>query len=194
MTTKQEQTAATTARLLQVAREEFTLRGYADVALEDVVAAAGVTRGALYHHFGSKVGLFRAVFDEVQGLVSDAIIEATADEVDAWHELVVGCRTYLHVCARPSVHRILLIDGPAVLGWSYWRSVDGEQSARLLDEVLRRIESQRVIPRGSARAAASLISGALNEAVLWIADSADRDRDLAAAQRVLRRLLDGLRS
>lgn len=163
---------ATQARILAAARELFTERGYAGVALEDVAAAAQVTRGAVYHHFGSKQGLFEAVHVSVQRAVAEEIERATADIVDPQQALEVGCRAFLAASVSAEFRRILLLDGPAVLGWATWRSLDAAHSGALLDEVLRELQAAGRLTVPSARAAAVLLSGAMNEAVLWIADAA----------------------
>src|SRR3954447_18136356 len=121
---KQDQrSAATREKLLAAGRELFGARGYADVGTEEIVRAAGVTRGALYHQFADKRDLFRAVFEELEAQrIADAeaqIAEAT-DLLDALRR---GCRGWLEACLRPEAERIVLTDAPAVLGWEEWRAI-----------------------------------------------------------------------
>src|SRR3954451_15673224 len=121
--TKAAQSEATRAKLLAAGRELFGARGYADVGTEEIVRAAGVPRGALYHQFADKRDLFRAVFEELESqLVTDAA--RGLDEVnDLLGSLKAGCRGWLEACLRPEAERIVLTDAPAVLGWREWREI-----------------------------------------------------------------------
>ena len=118
MSTRAEQRAATRARLVAAARERFAEHGYAAVSLPEVVAAAGVTKGALYHQFASKRDLFRAVLADVQAQVA-AEVEAAAARSGS---LLAGCEAFLRASTAPGVERIMLVDGPAVLGWAVWHA------------------------------------------------------------------------
>src|SRR5881398_3481078 len=111
-TLKEEHAEATRAALIASARALFAERGYAAVSIEEIVRRARVTRGALYHHFEDKADLFRAVFERVQRL-----LDAASSQPDPARHLEVGCHAFLDACAEPDVQRIVLLDGPAVLGW-----------------------------------------------------------------------------
>lgn len=169
---------ATAARVLATARELFVARGYADVGLEEVAAAAGVTRGAVYHHYRSKQALFEAVLAEVQREVAEAI--AAAATGDAREQLERGCRAFLAAAVAPEVRRILLVDAPAVLGWAVWRAHDAA-GTRLLAE--------GVAAAGLAPAFTPLLNGALNEAALWIAAAPDREAALEQAWSAFQKML-----
>jgi AcrR family transcriptional regulator len=194
---KAEQREQTTRALVALAREQFAARGYANVALEDIVAAAGVTRGALYHHFDGKLGLFRAVLDEVGGAVGARVAAAADAESDGWAALRVGCRAFLECALDPAIARILLIDAPAVLGWEAWRAMDEQNAMRLLREQLAElVDAERIalIDSGHGREAqiaalAHTLSGAMNELALWIAGSPTPDVTLRAAWAVLDAML-----
>src|ERR1700704_3642848 len=100
----------------------FAERGYAGVATEDVVRQAGVTRGALYHHFkAGKEELFRAVLVQVSAETAKRVAARAREQRDPWDALVVGIDEFLDACATRDVQRIVLLDGPAVLGWDLWR-------------------------------------------------------------------------
>ncbi|MGC4938199.1 TetR/AcrR family transcriptional regulator [Kribbella sp. DT2] len=169
-----EQRERTRSVLLEVSRRLFASRGYAAVGLADLVAAAGVTKGALYHHFeGGKTDLFRAVLEQVHEEIGTTVA-ATADaESDPWDQLTAGCRAFLVAATDPAVRRILLIDGPAVLGWRDWRAIDDAQSASHLAESLELLVETGVISRQPVAPLARLLSGAMNEAALWLAETED---------------------
>ena len=125
------------------------------------------TRGAVYHHFGSKVGLFTAVVDDAQSVVAAAVAEAAPD--DGWPAIEAGSIAFMRAVVDPAVRRILLVDGPAVLGWTAWRELDAAHSGRLLADGLGALDDLAVDPA----AAAALLNGAMNEAALWIAAGGD---------------------
>lgn len=192
-TTKAAQRAETTARLLTIARAQFAEHGYAQAATETIVRLAGVTRGALYHHFGSKEGLFQAVVAEVQRSVAQQVAEAAAGGDDPWEQLLAGCRAFLRACLEADVQRILLLDGPAVIGWEAWRALDAKHGMRLLEEGLGELVALGQIQPVAVPAATHLLSGAMNEAVLWAARAAAPQQALDEAIVVLEQLLSGLR-
>lgn len=192
-TTKAAQRAETTARLLAIARVQFAEHGYAQAATESIVRLAGVTRGALYHYFDSKEGLFRAVVAAVQHDVARKVAAAAADCDDPWEQLRAGCRAFLRACLEPDVQRILLLDGPAVLGWEAWRALDAEHAMRLLAAGIDELVAQGRIQSISAPAVTHLLSGAMNEAVLWAARAAEPQQALDEAIVALDHLLAGLK-
>ena len=120
--TKAAQREATVAALTAAARALFAERGYADVGTEEIVQRAGVTRGALYHHFkGGKEDLFRAVLIQVSAETTSRVLAAASAAGDPWDELVWRDRGVPRLLGHPEVQRIVLVDGPAVLGWDVWR-------------------------------------------------------------------------
>ena len=190
---KAEQTAATTRKLVEVGRELFAARGFAHTGTEDLVRAAGVTRGALYHHFADKTALFHAVLDQVQREVGAAVEEVAARYDNPWDQLTSGCRAFLEACTRPDTQQIMLIDGPAVLGWSAWRQMDSQYSFQSLREGVSVLVRDGVIADQSVDALAHLLSGAMNEAALWVVQSATPAATLIEATESLGRLLAALR-
>ncbi|NRQ35657.1 TetR/AcrR family transcriptional regulator [Nonomuraea sp. NN258] len=186
---QREQTLRT---LLAESRSLFAARGYAAVGLAEIVRSAGVTKGALYHHFDGKAALFRAVLQQVQQEVGERIAAAADAHADPWEQLLAGCRAFLAAGADPEVRQIMLIDGPAVLGWNEWRAMDEAASARHLTDALTTLVGDGTIAAQPVEPLARLLSGAMNEAVLWLAASQD-PRDLADSTAALTRLLDGLR-
>ncbi|MDB1087992.1 TetR/AcrR family transcriptional regulator [Streptomyces sp. ACA25] len=195
-----EQREETRRALLAEGRRRFARHGYGSVVLAEVAAATGVTKGAAYHHFGSKAGLFRAVLEQVQQEVAEQVVSAAEAHRDPWQQLTAGCRAFLTAGSDPEVRRVMLIDGPAVLGWNEWRRMDEGASARHLEEALTVLVEAGIIPRQPVTPLARLLSGAMNEAALWLAqpdgtgDGTGADVEAEAeAEAALVRLLEGLR-
>ncbi|WP_378737754.1 TetR/AcrR family transcriptional regulator [Nocardia brasiliensis] len=188
-----EQRVATRRALLRESRRLFAAKGYGAVGLSEIVTAAGVTKGALYHNFDSKAELFAAVLEQVQIEVGERVAAAADAVEDRWEQLVAGCEAFLTTCTDPEIQRIMLIDGPAVLGWHEWRAMDAAQSARHLDEALTALIEAGVLATQPVAPLTHLLSGAMNEAALWLATSTDPDA-LADTTAALRRLLEACRT
>nr|WP_203596984.1 TetR/AcrR family transcriptional regulator [Actinomadura bangladeshensis] len=179
--------------MLAEGRRRFAADGYHDVVLAEVAQAAGVTKGAAYHHFASKAGLFRAVVSEVQHELGERVADAARRYDDPWEQLRAGCRAFLAAGRDPVVRRIVLLDAPAVLGWDEWRAMDEDSSARHLAEALEVLVKAGVIADQPVEPLTRLLSGAMNEAALWLARSTTPEAP-AQTERALDRLLNGLRS
>ncbi len=190
--TRAERQAQTRRRLLREGRRLFAARGYGPVGLSEVVSAAGVTKGALYHHFESKAELFAAVLGEVAGEVADHVSREAAEHDDPWEQLLAGCRAFLSASTASGVQQILLLDGPAVLGWARWRSIDDETSARDLTDALEYLVATGAIAAQPIAPLARLLSGAMNEAALWLAEQPDR-RAADDVWAALHKMLESLR-
>lgn len=195
MGVRTQQKERTRAALVEAGRRLFAEHGYGSVGLSAVVASAGVTKGALYHQFDGKSALFEAVLAQVQGEVADAVAGvasgATSGGDDPWEQFRAGCRTFLTASTAPGTVRIMLLDGPAVLGWSRWRALDDAASGRLLVEALHDLVRTGAIDDQPVEPLAHVLSGAMNEAALRLAES--DEPDLAATWGALDRLLAGLR-
>jgi AcrR family transcriptional regulator len=178
--------------LIAVGRRLFATRGYAAVGLAEIVTTAGVTKGALYHHFANKAELFRAALQQVQQEVGRRVAQAADAQPEPWAQLVAGCHAFLATSRDPETQQIMLIDGPAVLGWNEWRAMDEANSARHLTDALTSLIDAGILPRQPVTPLTQLLSGAMNEAALWLATST-RPRDLTDAQAALTRMLEGLR-
>ena len=185
---------ATAARVLEVATQLFARDGYAHVGLEAVAAEAGVTRGAVYHHYAGKQALFRAVLDRLQRGVAEAVARAAEAADDPWSGLEAGCRAFLTTSSGAASRRVLLVDAPAVLGWAEWRAQDAAHSGRLLEEALDELAAAGAIGGHPVAATAALLSGAMNEAALWIAASPDTAAATAQAWPPLQAMLRALRT
>jgi AcrR family transcriptional regulator len=192
--TQAARSAATRDALIAAARRLFAERGYGEVGTEEIVRAAGVTRGALYHHFADKTELFAAVFEALETEVAARIAAAGAAEPDPDPIAVMRAAVagWLDACADPEVHRIMLIDAPSVLGWERWTEISNRYNMGLAQALLAqamemgRIAEQPVAPLGHT------IIGAVREAAMYLA----RADDQAAARRdvglVMDQLLRGL--
>jgi AcrR family transcriptional regulator len=177
-----ERTDATRAALLQAARELFVQRGYAETSTPELCAAAGITRGALYHHFVDKRDLFRAVVAQEAQAVRERIEAAAPQELAPRQALLAGSEAYLDAMSESGRTRLLLIDGPAVLGPADARDIDDANAAESLAEGLAAAGLARNVP---VAVLASLLSAAFDRAALDVAEG----RDVKAVRKTMRWLL-----
>jgi len=187
--------ASTRAALIAAARPLFAARGYADVGTEEVVRAAGVTRGALYHQFADKQALFEAVFEAVEAEVTQRIAEGALGGgiEDPLAALEAGVEQFLRVAAEPETQRIALIDAPSVLGWERWREIGMRYGLGLVEGVLQAaMDGGRIEPQ-PVRALAHVLLGAVDEAAMVVARAADQDAAREEMLVILRRMLRTLR-
>ncbi|TAJ20525.1 MAG: TetR/AcrR family transcriptional regulator, partial [Dehalococcoidia bacterium] len=191
---KAEQADRTRANLLQVARSLFAERGYAGTATEEIVQQAGVTRGALYHHFRDKRDLFEAVFIEVQQEMRERIGEASRNNPgEPWDKFRAGFDVYLDHSMDPAVRRILLLDAPSVLGWERWREVDA--SLALLRAGLTALNDLGELdPSMGVEEVAHLLRGVASEAAHMIALATDAGETRRAVGHTVDRLLESLQA
>jgi AcrR family transcriptional regulator len=178
--------------LIATARELFASRGYATVTADDIVSAAGLTRGALHHHFGDKAGLFRAVFEELEVDISEEIGAAMAAAPDTPSRMLVGLGVFLTICQRPEVLRIGLTDAPAVLGWDTWRAIEAEHGLGHLVELLELAMAEGVISPQPVDVLAQLILSLIIEAALLIAHAPDPAAARQDVEQTLVTILSGL--
>jgi AcrR family transcriptional regulator len=192
--TQAERSAATRAALIGAARRLFAERGYAAVGTPEVVAAAGVTRGALYHQFDGKADLFLAVYEAVEQELTERIGEqvAAAGATDPLAALSAGAEAFLDACAEPDVQRIVLIEAPAVLGWDTWRAVGLKYGLGLTEAILRAAMDAGRIAEQPVRPLAHVLIGALDEAALYVARADDPAAARAQMRSVLRGIVEGL--
>ncbi|MDQ0062211.1 TetR family transcriptional regulator [Paenibacillus harenae] len=187
------ETNETILKLMDIARRHFTEHGYADTVLEQIVLEANLTRGAVYHHFRSKKELFRSVLESVQREVAQRIEQDASTSEDVWEQLYLGCRAFVMAAIEDSSKRIMLIDGPAILGWNVWREMDETHSMSLLRGQLQLMQEQGYLKDASVDAMTHFLSGALNEASLWLAHAETRPNALEEAMRTLALFLEGIR-
>jgi AcrR family transcriptional regulator len=176
--TQAVRSARTRGALLDAARRLFAEKGFAATGREEIAAQAGVTRGALYHHFASKTELAAAVVEQLEGELVERVVGAALGGRGVRDQLHRGCRAYMDACADPTVARILA-DAPAVLGLEACRALDAVACAPLLAEVFARATEEGVAVPGDPEVAAALFLGFLNEAAALVA-AAPEDRALRA--------------
>jgi AcrR family transcriptional regulator len=175
--------------LTAAAARLFAERGYAGASTEAVLAAAGLTRGALYHHFRDKQDLFDAVCQQLHAETAAAILATAEAQPDPVDGLIAGCLVFIDHVARPEARRILLIDAPSVLGWERWNEIDRAHGFGLLVEGVREAIDAGALA-GDPEVLAHLLNGGLNQAVVWAAQTGDP----AAMPRVKAGLVELLES
>lgn len=184
----------TRRRLIEVGRELFGTHGYDGTSIGAILDAAGVARGALYHHFASKEALFDTVLTEIIVETADAAAAAARDETDPLQQLHASCRVWLRLAIEPAVRRISLIDGPAVVGWTRLRALDEQYLLGGLNATLRELADDGRLPAGAIELFAHMILASLSEAALFIAFADDPQSALPTGEQTIALLLDRLLS
>ncbi|HZC11878.1 MAG TPA: helix-turn-helix domain-containing protein [Mycobacterium sp.] len=192
--TQAARAAETREALIEAARPLFAAQGFAEVALETIVRAAGVTRGALYHHFADKTELFAAVFEKVEGEVAARMGEviAASNQTDPVEVMRLGADFWLDVCSDPEVQRIVLVDAPAVLGWTRWTEIGDRYNTGMVRALLTNAVETGRIPPQPIEATVLTILGAMREATLYVARAEDHDQARKDAGAVMNRLIRAL--
>jgi len=180
----------TRALLLATARQMFSELGYAHTSMDDLTARAGLTRGALYHHFGDKKGLLAAVVEQLDAEMDERLRAITDTAENAWDGFRQRCRAYLEMALEPEIQRIVLRDARAVLGGG---SPEAQRHCiESLRQLIENLMLQGVLLEAPAQALAALIYGSLAEATVWIAEADDGDVRLAQASQAFELLLRGV--
>jgi AcrR family transcriptional regulator len=194
--TQAERSATTRAALVAAARELFARDGYAATGREAIVERAGVTRGAMYHHFADKEALFRAVFEQIEAEVMARAAEAamTVPPDDPLGQLRAGSLGYLDVALDPAVQRICLLDAPSVLSPAVRQEVVDTYAAGLVREVLRAAVASGALRPQPLEPLTHLLLAALHEAALYVARADDQAAARAEVGVTVENLLDGLGS
>ncbi|TDD35250.1 TetR/AcrR family transcriptional regulator [Actinomadura sp. KC06] len=182
---------STRAALLDAGRRFFAERGFTDVSAEELVRAAGLTRGALYHHFAGKQGLFEAVFEDLEAQAATRITTAMARADAPEDQAAEGIRAFLEICSDPDYREIVLLQGPIALGWRRWRELDQRHlGAVLTDRLTALLGDDGPHPLALTTAA---FYGALTELALSVADAEDPSQARDQAVRLITTMLDALR-
>lgn len=188
--TQEDRSRATRAALIATARRLFTERGYADVSSAEIVTAAGLSRGALYHHYSDKRDLFRAVFVELEAeLAAELRAAAARAGDDPAMGMLAALDTFLSACERDEMVRIGLTDAPAVLGWQAWREIETEHGLGLLNDMLEHAMAAGLLPRMPVRVLAQLMLSTVIEAALLVANAASGEERAAVRVQVRQALL-----
>lgn len=193
MATQAERREATRRAILAAATELFGSKGFAATTVDEIAAAGAVAKGAVYHHFTTKEAIFEAVFEETSVELVKVVTEAAHHEVDVLDAMAAGTHAYFEACSEGAAGRIILQDGPAVLGWRRWREIDERYFGRIIPDALAVAMTAGVVERQPLEPLARLLLGAVTEAAVACASSgspAASGRQYAAA---FGRLLAGLR-
>lgn len=188
---RSEMIAETRAKLIAAGRKAFGEKGYADASMDDFTAEAGLTRGALYHHFGDKKGLLAAVIAEIDSEMTERLSAISAKARTRWQGFVDENVGYLNMALEPEVQRIVLRDGPSVLGDpSAWPTA--LNCVAMISSSIKALQQEGVVRDMDAEAAARMITGASTYAAQWIANAADPEATAEKAIAAFKTILDGL--
>jgi AcrR family transcriptional regulator len=187
-----DRTRATVDRLLAAARRSFAEEGYDATMLDLVVERAGMTKGALYHHFDGKRDLFAAVYEGEQCAIGHAVVLKARGRGGSWRNFLAGCDAFFDAVLDPGVQRITLIDAPAVLGWQEMRELEDRHVTSLLRLGLTRVIADGHLKPQRVGPLAHLLHGAMCEAAMNVARASDPAREASDSMAALRDLLDGI--
>jgi AcrR family transcriptional regulator len=180
----------TRRNLVDAGRDLFVSKGYFNTSIGELVSRSGVgTRGAFYHHFKDKSELFRAVFEEVESDLTLRSLASPPEGADSWERLSRGLHGFLDAALEPEVQRVVLLDGPVVLGWQTLRAVEEGNSIALIEEMVRQAISEGIIGDQPVTELTHMLVAALEEASLLVAHAADPAAARERAAKVLDRLL-----
>ena len=190
---KAEQSESTRNALIDAARGLFSERGYAAVPTEEIVQAAGVTRGALYHHFRDKQDLFGEVVERLEQEVLERVAAAAIEVQDPWEQQVTAVGAFLDCCLDPAVQRVILTDAPSVMGLHAWREIEARYGLALVRGGLQAMVDAGLVAEQPLDPLAHMLLGAMQEAGLLIAHAEDKEAARREVGDSLVRLLQGLR-
>ena len=194
MNVKAQRSEVTRGALVSAARELWAERGYAGAGTEEIVKRAGVTRGALYHHFADKTDLLRAVLHELSRELAEVSATAALKETDQWQQILAATQAFLDACTDPAIQQIMMMDSPSVLGWEEWREIDQAYGLGLVKASLEQAMETGLVPRQPIDPLAHLVVGALDEAAMYIARAPDVEKARREMGESVERMLDGLRA
>lgn len=192
MPTQAERTAATRTRLVRTARQLFAEKGYAATSTEEILAAASVSRGAMYHHFKGKTELFQATFEAVEDDLTTQVLAAAATETEPMRQLARGFDAFLDQCRNSEVQRIVMLDGPTVLGWDTWHELDERYAFGSIRGVLAVAAGQGIIDDTEVEPLAHLLLGAVMQAGMVVARADDPVEAKRAMTSTFARILSTL--
>ncbi len=193
---RQQYSAATRAALIDQGEQLFTEYGYSATSLDAIVAGAEVTKGALYHHFSGKQALFEAVFERVEAAAAKAVADAVEGHDDPWEKALAGLRAFLSVVQQPTYRRIVILEGPAVLGWTRFR----EQAERSTFTTVLEIVSSVLQANGPeldeemVDTFSRIFFGAMSSAGEWVSTSQDPNAAAARVEAAIGFILNGMRA
>jgi len=190
----QEYSSSTRRALAERATALFAVRGYAGTSLVEVVAAARVTKGALYHHYGSKLALFEHVVDVAQKDATTQISRRLRSEKDPWARAEIGLRMFLQICQEPTYRRIVMQEAPVALGPERWREVERASAYGLIEQIVSDLFTGLDVPQNLIDTFAVIFYGAIDAAGLYVAAAEDAEAASADVETVIGSVLLGLRN
>jgi AcrR family transcriptional regulator len=183
---------ATRSQLIEVATGLFADHGYEGTSIEAVLAAAGVSRGALYHHFAGKEALFKAVLEAVSDRVTAEVTEAVSDCTDPVDALRTGAMAWIDLAGDPVIQRVMLVDAPSVLGWEQWRAMDEGRTVGAMRDMLQAVSDSGRLPQELVGPFSHMILAALDEAAMVVARTPDSRAAAAESRQAVVELLNRL--
>ncbi|MEG8177528.1 TetR/AcrR family transcriptional regulator [Nocardia terpenica] len=192
---QEDRSRSTRAALEQAGRRLFAEHGYSGVSAEQIVTAAGVTRGALHHHYGDKRGLFVAVLERLETENTAevaAAVDALPDTTDLLAAMAVGLRTFLEINLRPETVRIAMSDGPAVLGWQGWREMEARHGLGMIIDLVQQAVDAGVAVRAPVRVLAQLILSTVTEGGMIVAHAEHPEQARAEVEQSMLLLVGGM--
>lgn len=192
-TRRQEFSATTKQALVEVATALFTERGYAHTSVDEIVAGAQVTKGALYHHFTGKQALFEAVFEGVEHESADTIRAAVRGTGDPWEKATAGLQAFLEVVQEPGYRRVVIQEGPAVLGYERWREQEERSTFGIVVDIVSSVLAGHDVGSGLVETFSRVFFGALSAAGSAVSTAEDPARASAEVEAAVGFILDGLR-
>jgi AcrR family transcriptional regulator len=183
---------ATRGQLIEVATSLFAEHGYEGTSIEAVLAAAGVSRGALYHHFAGKEALFTAVLEAVSDRVTAEVTEAIRDCTDPVDALHTGALAWIDLAGDPVIQRVMLVDAPSVLGWEQWRAMDEGRTVAAMRAMLQAVSDSGRLPQQLVEPFSHMILAALDEAAMVVARAPDSRAAAAESRQAVEELLNRL--
>jgi AcrR family transcriptional regulator len=193
MSRRQEYSSSTRRALLDSAAGLFSERGYAGTSLDEVVAAARVTKGALYHHFQGKLALFQAVFDRIEAKAVKSIAADVRRERDPWQKALTAVASFLQVCRQPDYRRIVMQEGPVVLGFDRWRESEERSTYGLVYDLVHRVLRQYDIEGTLLDTFTRVFYGAMSSAGIVVSEAEDPEEASREVATVITLMLAGLR-
>lgn len=190
---RQDYSSSTKRALLDNAAKLFTDHGYAGTSLDEVVAAARVTKGALYHHFPSKLALFESVFDRLQATTTRSIEKRINTSKDPWERAQIGLESFLEVCREPQFRRICLQEGPVALGHERWAVAERAATLGIVKRTVDDLLSDLGGAEDLSEAFAAIFYGAIRSSSEYVADAADADEAAEEVQAAIGAILAGMR-
>lgn len=192
-TSRQEYSLSTRRALLDSATTLFAERGYAGTSLDEVVAAAEVTKGALYHHYSGKQAVFEAVLEKVEADAVETITAEVHREEDPWQKALAGVRSFLEICQEQSYRRIVMQEGPVALGYDRWREIEERNTFGLVRDIVRAVLQHYDVDESILETFSRLFFGAMSTAGMSVSQSETPEQASQEVQTVIALMLAGLR-